>query len=96
MPEYSSVLVKFITNIEDPELELRVIKKAEGHYVPVDVIFTNRNEIRIGRLEPGCQYILKYRFNFSDGFSSSFFDEVQFQTLSRRLSFFERYSLFNV
>jgi len=85
VPEYSSVLARFITNIEDPELELRVIKKAEGQYVPVDVIFTNRNEIRIGRLEPGCQYILKYRFNFSDGFNSSFFDEVHFQTLSQSI-----------
>ena len=82
-PEFYAVIVKFITATEEPELEIRVLKKTEDNRVPVDVIFTNKKEVRIEKLEPGAQYILQYRFNFSDGMNSVFFEEVNFKTLSR-------------
>jgi len=85
-PEYYAAIIKFITATEDPELEMRVIKKIEENRVPIDVIFTNKKEVRIEKLEPGAQYILQYRFNFSDGMNSIFFEEVNFKTLSRKNS----------
>jgi hypothetical protein len=85
-PENDAVMIKFITSHEEPEFELHIFKKIGSDLqIAVDPIFVNKKQVRVTGLEPDTKYILKYRFNFSDGLSSMYLEECTFQTLSRNI-----------